>query len=131
MSDHDEGIDVSSIRYIVKDVDAAIAFYKDRLGFELTQQFGSAMAIVADGDLQLWLAGPQASASKPMPDGSSPEPGGWNRIVVQVDDLLAKVDELKNNGVEFRNDMVTGPGGSQILCNDPSGNPVELFQPAR
>jgi len=121
---------MSSFRYIVKDVDAAIRFYRDQLGFELQQQFGPAMAIVSNGELQLWLAGPQASASKAMPDGSVPEPGGWNRIVVQVPDLGAVVNRLKDHGVEFRNDIVHGPGGSQILCNDPSGNPVELFQPA-
>lgn len=121
---------MASCRYMVSNVEEAIAFYRDCLGFELVQQFGAAMAIVREGDLQLWLAGPKASASQPMPDGSTPAPGGWNRIVIQVDDLAAMVGELKGAGVSFRNDIISGPGGSQILCEDPSGNPIELFQPA-
>lgn len=119
---------MSAVRYIVADVDAAVAFYTGLLGFELQQQFGSAMAIVQKDDMQLWLAGPQASASKPMPDGSTPVPGGWNRIVVTVDDLNAVVARLVETGIAFRNDIVAGPGGRQILCDDPSGNPIELFQ---
>jgi catechol 2,3-dioxygenase-like lactoylglutathione lyase family enzyme len=94
------------------------------------QQFGPTMAIVERDDLTLWLAGPNASASRPMPDGRRPEPGGWNRLVLTVDDLSTTVDELRAAGVPFRNDIVTGPGGQQILCEDPSGNVVELFQPA-
>ena len=120
---------MATARYIVDNVDAAVAFYTSALGFQLRQQF-PAMAIMALGDLTLWLAGPAASASRPMPDGRRPEPGGWNRIVVQVDDLAARVDALRRQGVPFRNDIVSGPGGQQILCEDPSGNVIELFQPA-
>ena len=120
---------MASIRYIVRDVDAAVAFYTGKLGFTLDQQFGSAMAILKRGDLTLWVAGPAASASRPMPDGRKPEPGGWNRFVLQVDDLPDLVARLRAEGVAFRNDIVKGPGGQQILCEDPSGNVVELFQP--
>lgn len=121
---------MAAVRYIVHDVAAAVAFYTEALGFALKQQFGPAMAILARGDLTLWVAGPAASASKPMPDGRRPEPGGWSRIVLQVDDLDATVTQLRARGVGFRNDIVSGLGGRQILCEDPSGNPVELFQPA-
>jgi len=121
---------MASIRYLVHDVDAAVAFYTGRLGFELRQQFGPAMAILAHGDLTLWVAGPQASAARPMPDGRKPEPGGWNRFVLEVENLAALVDDLRSQGVNFRNDIVTGVGGQQILCEDPSGNVIELFQPA-
>ncbi len=121
---------MASVRYLVRDVDAAIAFYTKRLGFALQQQFGPAMAIVSRDDLTLWLAGPAASAAKPMPDGRQPEPGGWNRFVLQVDDLAARVADLKRAGVMFRNEIVKGPGGQQILCEDPSGNAIELFEPA-
>ncbi len=112
------------------DVDAAVAFYTGSLGFELDQQFGPAMAIVSRGDMTLWLAGPAASASKPMPDGAQPAPGGWARIVVKVEELKGMVATLRANGARFRNDIVKGPGGSQILVMDPSGNVIELFQPA-
>lgn len=121
---------MAAVRYIVRDVAAAIAFYTEGLGFALKQQFGPAMAILAQGDLTLWIAGPASSAAKPMPDGRQPEPGGWSRIVLQVDDLDATVARLRARGVGFRNDIVSGPGGRQILCEDPSGNPIELFQPA-
>lgn len=118
-----------AVRYLVHNVDSAVAFYRDRLGFKLEQQFGSAMAIMEQDELRLWLAGPGASASRPMPDGRKPEAGGWNRFVVEVDDLESKVAELRQVGVKFRNDIVVGPGGKQILCEDPSGNVVELFEP--
>jgi catechol 2,3-dioxygenase-like lactoylglutathione lyase family enzyme len=118
---------VISVRYLVHDVDAAIAFYK-HLGFTLRRQFGPAMAIMARDDLTLWLAGPRASAAKPMPDGRVPEPGGWNRFVLQATDLTGLVATLRSQGVTFRNDVVDGPGGRQILCEDPSGNVVELFE---
>ena len=121
---------MASVRYIVDDVDQAIAFYTAHLGFELAQQFSPAMAIIERGDLQLWLAGPQASASKPMPDGSKPAPGGWCRIVLTVADLDKLATELRENGVTFRNEVVSGPGGRQSLCEGPSGNPIELFQPS-
>ncbi len=121
---------MAHVRYIVDDVSDAIAFYVSKLGFELEQQYGPAMAILVRGDLTLWVAGPRASASRPMPDGARPSPGGWSRFVLTVDDLESFVSKLKNDGVTFRNDIVEGPGGKQILCNDPSGNVVELFQPA-
>jgi glyoxylase I family protein len=121
---------MASVRYLVRDVDASIAFYTRHLGFSLEQQFGPAMAILSRGDLKLWVAGPPASAAQPMPDGRRPEPGGWNRIVLEVKDLAALVETLRGAGIAFRNDILKGPGGRQILCEDPSGNAVELFQPA-
>ena len=121
---------MAHVRYIVDDVGEAIAFYVSKLGFELEQQFGPAFAIVVRGDLTLWLAGPKASASRPMPDGAVPSPGGWSRFALMVDDLESYVARLTGEGVEFRNEIVEGPGGKQILCKDPSGNIVELFQPA-
>ena len=120
---------MAAVRYLVTDVERAIAFYRDALGFELKQQFGPAMAILARGDLTLWLAGPAASASKPMPDGRKPEPGGWNRFVLEVEDLASLVARLRERGVQFRNQILEGPGGKQILCEDPSGNAIELFEP--
>jgi catechol 2,3-dioxygenase-like lactoylglutathione lyase family enzyme len=120
---------MAAIRYLVRDVDQAIAFYTGQLSFELKQQFGPAMAILSRGELTLWLAGPMASASRPMPDGQKPEPGGWNRFVLTVDDLAGLVANLRGAGVAFRNEIVQGPGGQQILCEDPSGNVIELFQP--
>jgi catechol 2,3-dioxygenase-like lactoylglutathione lyase family enzyme len=120
---------MATVRYLVKDVSEAVAFYRGELGFELKQQFGPAMAILARGDLTLWVAGPPASAAKPMPDGRKPEPGGWNRFVVEVDDLAGLVARLRERGVKFRNEILDGPGGKQILCEDPSGNVVELFEP--
>jgi catechol 2,3-dioxygenase-like lactoylglutathione lyase family enzyme len=121
---------MTAVRYLVKNVDEAIAFYTECLGFALAQQFGPAMAILRRGELTLWLAGPLASASKPMPDGRVPEPGGWNRFVFQVDDLDALVATLRERGVAFRNEILAGPGGRQILCEDPSGNVIELFEAA-
>jgi catechol 2,3-dioxygenase-like lactoylglutathione lyase family enzyme len=121
---------VANVRYFVRDVAEAVSFYRDHLGFELKQQFGPAMAILKRDDLTLWVAGPEASASRPMPDSRQPVPGGWNRFVLEVKMLPALVDKLKAGNVKFRNDIVTGPGGQQILCEDPSGNVIELFQPA-
>lgn len=120
---------MATFRYIVEDVSASVSFYSEQLGFELSQQFGPAMAIVTREDLTLWLAGPVASASRPMPDGAQPEPGGWSRIVITVDDIANTVADMKAAGITFRNEIITGPGGRQILCSDPSGNVVELFQP--
>ena len=122
---------MANVRYIVDDVGEAVAFYVSKFGFELEQQFGLAFAIVVRGDLTLWLAGPKASASRPMPDGAVPSPGGWSRFALMVDDLEAFVSKLADEGVEFRNEIIEGPGGKQILCKDPSGNVVELFQPAQ
>jgi len=121
---------MATVRYLVHDVEAAVAFYTQRLGFTVAQQFGGTIAILTRDDLKLWVAGPSASAARPMPDGRKPEPGGWNRFVIETDDLEALVTQLRAAGVPFRNDIVSGPGGKQILCEDPSGNVVELFQPA-
>ena len=121
---------MATVRYIVEDVDQAVTFYVERLGFALDRQFGPAMAIVRHGGMTLWLAGPTASASRPMPDGRIPEPGGWNRFVIEVEDLASLVAQLRAAGVTFRNEIVTGPGGRQIVAEDPSGNPIELFEPA-
>lgn len=122
---------MAAFRYIVSDVDTAVAFYTTLLDFELEEQFGPAMAIVRRDDLALWLAGPLSSAARPMPDGSQPVPGGWNRIVIEVDDIAAQVERIRATGARLRNDIVTGPGGRQVLIEDPSGNPIELFQPVR
>ncbi len=122
---------MASFRYLVNDVEKSVAFYTSALGFTLKEQFGPAMAIVTKADITLWLAGPPSSAAKAMPDGSKPQPGGWNRFVLQVEDLNKLVQQLKTQGVKFRNEIVSGPGGQQILCEDPSGNVIELFQPAR
>lgn len=116
-------------RYLVTDVERAKAFYIDRLGFKLVQQFGPAFAEVERDGVSLWLSGPQTSAARPMPDGAQPTPGGWNRVVVAVEDLEARVEELKAAGVVFRNAVLSGPGGSQILAEDGVGNIVELFEP--
>ncbi len=122
---------MATVRYIVTNVEAAVAFYTTVLEFELVEQFGPAIAMVRRDDLTLWLAGPVSSAARPMPDGAQPVPGGWNRIVIEVDDIEASVEQLRAIGTGFRNEIVTGPGGRQILAEDPSGNVIELFQPAR
>ena len=119
-----------NVRYMVDDVDAAVAFYSKLLGFELLTSAPPAFADVKRGNLRLLLAGPASSAGRPMPDGRKPGPGGWNRIHFIVDDIDADVRQLRDAGATFRNDIVTGPGGKQILLEDPSGNIVELFQPA-
>ncbi len=121
---------MAAIRYLVTDVDRSIAFYTGHLGFKLEQQAGPAFASVSRDDLTLWLSGPQSSGARPMPDGRTPEPGGWNRLVLPVKDLPSRVAELKQKGVHFRNEIVVGPGGRQILVEDPDGNPVELFERA-
>jgi len=119
------------VRYMVDDVDKAIDFYTTQFGFSVLSNFAPAFADVQRGNLRLLLSGPTSSAGRPMPDGTKPEPGGWNRIHFIVDDIDAEVVRLRNGGARFRNDVVTGPGGSQILLEDPSGNVVELFQPGR
>ena len=121
---------MATVRYFVGDVDQAVAFYSKQFEFTVQQQFGPNMAILRRGDLTLWLAGANASASRPMSDGRKPEPGGWNRFVLEVADLAATVARLKAAGAAFRNEIVSGPGGQQILAEDPFGNVVELFQPA-
>ena len=119
-----------NVRYMVDDVDESIAFYTEHLGFELLTSASPAFADVKRGNLRLLLAGPKSSAGRPMPDGRTPRPGGWNRIHFLVEDIDAEVARLRAAGATFRNDIVTGPGGKQILLEDPSGNVVELFQPA-
>lgn len=118
---------VATVRYMVEDVEASTAFYCNLLGFSIEQNFGP-MAIVARDDLRLWLAGPGTSARCPLPDGRAPEPGGWNRIVIEIDDIEATVATLRAAGASFRNDIISGPGGRQILVDDPSGDPIELFE---
>jgi catechol 2,3-dioxygenase-like lactoylglutathione lyase family enzyme len=122
--------DTVNVRYMVDDVQAAIDFYTTHFGFTVNTAALPAFADVTRGNLRLLLAGPRSSAGRPMPDGRKPEPGGWNRIHFIVVDITAEVDRLRTAGVTFRNDIVAGPGGRQILLEDPSGNPVELFQPA-
>jgi catechol 2,3-dioxygenase-like lactoylglutathione lyase family enzyme len=121
---------MATIRYLVNDVRTSIDFYVNHLGFELVEQMGPAFAIVAKGDLNIWLSGPQSSAARPMPDGRKPEAGGWNRFVIEVDDIDSVISSMSLAGIAFRNQVVVGPGGKQILAEDPSGNPIEIFQPA-
>ena len=120
-----------NVRYMVDNVDAAVAWYTKHLGFTLLSSAAPAFADVKLGSLRLLLSGPTSSAGRSMPDGARPGPGGWNRIHLIVDDLAIEVARLRAAGVQFRNDIVTGPGGSQILLQDPAGNLVELFQPAQ
>jgi catechol 2,3-dioxygenase-like lactoylglutathione lyase family enzyme len=120
-----------SVRYITDDVDAAVAFYVERLGFNIEMRPGPGFAMLSRGDLRLLLNRPGAGgAGQPMPDGRTPEPGGWNRIQIEVSDLEREVEALRAAGASFRGEIVAGSGGSQILLDDPSGNPIELFQPA-
>ena len=119
----------ANVRYMVDDVEAAVAFYTTHLGFTLLSDQAPAFADVVRGDLRLLLSGPTSSAGRAMPDGRKPAPGGCNRIHLIVGDLAAEVERLRAAGLTFRNEVVKGPGGSQILLDDPSGNPVELFQP--
>jgi len=120
-----------NVRYLVDDVDAAVAFYTAQLGFKLMSKTLPAFADVALGDLRLLLSGPASSAGRAMPDGRRPAPGGWNRIHLIVEDLPSEVERLRSAGIRFRSDIITGPGGSQIVLDDPSGNPIELFQPRK
>jgi catechol 2,3-dioxygenase-like lactoylglutathione lyase family enzyme len=122
---------MATVRYLVRDVERAAEFYVEQLGFVVEQEMFPAFARIRRDDLTLWLAGPSSSAARPMPDGRQPEPGGWNRFVIQVDDLTAVVETLGPAGARFRNDIVTGPGGRQILIEDPDGNPIELFEARR
>jgi catechol 2,3-dioxygenase-like lactoylglutathione lyase family enzyme len=122
--------DLVSVRYMVDDVDQAIEFYTRHFGFEVGHNASPAFAEVIRGRLRLLLAGPRSSAGRPMPDGRRPAPGGWNRIHFVVDNIASEVERLRSAGVSFRNEILSGPGGQQILLEDPSGNPIELFQPA-
>ena len=119
-----------NVRYMVDDVENAVEFYTTHFGFTLRSSAAPAFADVVRGNLRLLLSGPTSSAGRPMPDGRTPEPGGWNRVHFIVDDIAAEVERLRSGGVKFRNDIVSGPGGQQILLEDPAGNPVELFEPA-
>jgi predicted enzyme related to lactoylglutathione lyase len=119
---------MATVRYLVSDVERAEAFYVEQLGFVIEQEMLPAFARIRRDDLTLWLAGSTSSAARPMPDGRRPEPGGWNRFVIQVDDLTAVIESLGSAGARFRNDIVTGPGGRQILIDDPDGNAIELFE---
>jgi catechol 2,3-dioxygenase-like lactoylglutathione lyase family enzyme len=119
-----------NVRYMVDDVDTAVAFYTTHFGFALRSNHAPAFADVVRGNLRLLLSGPASSAGRPMPDGRTPHPGGWNRIHLIVDDIAAEVERLRTAGLTFRNDIISGPGGRQILLEDPAGNPIELFQPA-
>jgi len=119
-----------SVRYMVDDVEQAVDFYTQNFDFTLGHNAAPAFAEVLRGHLRLLLAGPDSSAGRPMPDGRKPGPGGWNRIHFIVEDIAAEVDRLRSAGLRFRNDIISGPGGQQILLDDPSGNPIELFQPA-
>ena len=119
-----------NVRYMVDDVDEAVAFYTTHFGFALRSSAAPAFADVVRGNLRLLLSGPKSSAGRAMPDGRTPGPGGWNRIHFIVEDIAAEVERLRSVGLTFRNDIVSGPGGRQILLEDPSGNPIELFQPA-
>jgi catechol 2,3-dioxygenase-like lactoylglutathione lyase family enzyme len=122
--------DLVSVRYMVDDVEESIDFYAHHFGFTVRSSAAPAFADVVRGNLRLLLSGPKSSAGRPMPDGRAPGPGGWNRIHLIVDDITAEVERLRAAGLTFRNDIVSGPGGQQILLDDPSGNPIELFQPA-
>ena len=126
-------MDRAGVRYIVDDVEAAVGFYSERLGFAVEAQPGPGFALLSRGALRLQLSAPRGpgGAAQPMPDGRVPEPGGWNRIQLEVEDLEAAVAELREAGASFRNDIVTGRGGKQILLDDPAGNPIELFEPSR
>jgi len=121
--------DLVSVRYMVDDVETALDFYTTHFGFSVMSSAAPAFADVVRGHLRLLLSGPKSSAGRPMPDGRQPEAGGWNRIHLIVEDIDAEVDRLRMAGVSFRNDVIEGPGGRQIVLDDPAGNPIELFQP--
>jgi catechol 2,3-dioxygenase-like lactoylglutathione lyase family enzyme len=118
---------MATVRYLVRDVDAALPFY-EALGFSITERWGPPFVMLAREDLTLWLSGPGTSASRPLPDGSVPHPGGWNRLVIEVTDLQGSMAALRDAGARFRSEPVQGPGGRQVLVEDPSGNPIELFE---
>jgi catechol 2,3-dioxygenase-like lactoylglutathione lyase family enzyme len=119
---------VATVRYLVNDIDTSLPFY-EKLGFTLLERMGSPFAMVRRNDLTLWLSGPGSSAARTLPTGAQPVAGGWNRLVIEVEDIAKTVEELKSAGVIFRSEPISGPGGTQVLVDDPSGNPIELFQP--
>jgi len=125
------GLAFHGVRYQVKDVSRSVAFYTQQLGFKLEMQQLPAFASVSIGTLKILLSGPDASGSRPMPDGRHQEPGGWNRVVLEVAELPARIEALKKAGLRFRNELEVGPAGKQIQLEDPDGNPIELFEPAR
>ena len=129
MSEKDSLFRPVAVRYQVKDVDRSIAFYTQHFGFKLDRK-GGPVGVLSNEDFQMWLSGPGASGSRPLPDGRSQEPGGSNRLALQVTDLPARIEELKNAGIHFRNEMEEGPAGKQIQVEDPDGNSIELFEPA-
>lgn len=120
----------AAVRYLVKDVERSVEFYTRHLGFTLQQQAGKAFAKVSNGDMTLWLSGPASSGARAMPDGRTQEPGGWNRIALEVEDLAVCIEFARKAGLRFRNQMEEGPGGRQIQIDDPDGNPIEFFEPA-
>jgi len=120
---------MATVRYLVKDVDASLPFY-EALGFKVTERWGPPFVMLARDDLNLWLSGPGTSASKPLQSGAVPEPGGWNRLVIEVESIEVAMRSLQSTGAKFRSDPVQGPGGKQVLAEDPSGNPIELFEAA-
>jgi catechol 2,3-dioxygenase-like lactoylglutathione lyase family enzyme len=122
---------MATVRYLVADVDRSVAFYRDQLGFDLVEQMGAAFARVRRDDLALWLSGPTSSAARQLRDGREPIPGGWNRIVLEIDDIATTVAEMTAAGILFRNPIISGPGGRQVIVDDPDGNPIELFEPRR
>jgi catechol 2,3-dioxygenase-like lactoylglutathione lyase family enzyme len=128
---HDTSKEFATVRYQITDVERAIRFYTEHLGFEVQQRSGPAFAAITRGALRLVLGGPDSSGSRPMPDGRRQEPGGWNRIILYVDDLETSIASLRKAGAVFRNQIERGPGGSQIQIEDPDGNPIELHQPAK
>ena len=123
-------VGLHGVRYQVKDVSRAVSFYTEQLGFNLDRTHPPAFGQVSLGDFKLILSGPGASGSRPMPDGHEQQPGGWNRVILEVRDLQARIDALKKAGLRFRNEMEVGPGGKQIQLEDPDGNPIELFEPS-
>jgi len=120
---------MATVRYLVKDVDASLPFY-EALGFRVTERWGPSFVMLARGDLNLWLSGPGTSASKPLQSGAVPEPGGWNRLVIEVESIEVAMRSLQSTRATFRSDPIRGPGGQQVLAEDPSGNPIELFEAA-
>jgi catechol 2,3-dioxygenase-like lactoylglutathione lyase family enzyme len=119
---------MAAVRYFVKDVAASTAFYKEVLGFSVIKEMGPPISLLERDGTELWVSGPISSAAQPMPDGRKPESGGWNRIVVEVDDIEAKANEFREKGIVFRNEILSGPGGKQVLIEDPDGNPIEIFE---